>query len=120
VGTGNHGPGDEPDAAEPRVLAFGDPVEHDPGVQDREQVLSGVRWALVEYAPGAGREGWCTQPHMGYVISGELEYAFEDGRPALRIGAGDAFALPPSPGHAGRNHGGEPVRLFIIDALATG
>jgi hypothetical protein len=55
---------------------------------------------------------------MGYVISGALEYSFQDGRPPLEIAAGQAFALPASPGHAGRNDGGEPARLFIIDALA--
>jgi quercetin dioxygenase-like cupin family protein len=104
---------------QPSVIAFGEPVEHDIGVQDREQVWSNVRWALVEYAPGTGREGWCTQPHMGYVISGELEYAFEDGRPDLRLTAGEGFALPSRPGHAGRNHGDEPARLFIIDALVS-
>jgi quercetin dioxygenase-like cupin family protein len=75
---------------------------------------------MVEYAPGSGREGWCTQPHMGYVISGELEYEFEDGRSVLELRAGDAFALPSQPGHAGRNRGSAPARIFIIDALASG
>lgn len=109
-----------PEAAEPRVITFGDPVEHDTNVRDHERVFNDVRWALVEYAPGSGRESWCTQPHMGYVICGELEYSFEDGRPALRVSAGNGFALPPRPGHAGRNHGSEPARIFIIDALASG
>jgi quercetin dioxygenase-like cupin family protein len=104
---------------EPTVVAFGDPVEHDANVHDRECVLAGVRWALVEYAPGSGRDGWCTQPHMGYVISGKLEYRFEDGRPALELTPGDAFALPSRPGHAGRNNSSEPARIFIIDALAS-
>src|SRR5437588_2687277 len=76
---------------EPRVITFGEPVEHDPDVLDRECVFNGVRWALVEYAPGSGRDGWCTQPHMGYVISGELEYRFEDGRPPMKLSAGDGF-----------------------------
>jgi quercetin dioxygenase-like cupin family protein len=57
---------------------------------------------------------------MGYVIAGELEYRFEDGRPALQLTAGDAFALPSQPGHAGRNRSSEPARIFIIDALASG
>ncbi len=109
-----------PEAAEPSVITFGDPVEHDANVRDREHVFNDVRWALVEYAPGSGREGWCTQPHMGYVISGELEYHFEDGRPELQVSAGNAFALPARPGHAGHNHGREPARIFIIDALARG
>jgi quercetin dioxygenase-like cupin family protein len=104
----------------PTVITFGEPVEHDANVRDRESVVDGVRWAMVEYAPGSGREGWCTQPHMGYVISGELEYEFEDGRSVLELRAGDAFALPSQPGHAGRNRGSAPARIFIIDALASG
>ena len=110
----------QPEAVEPRVVSLGEPVEHDPGVHDREFVFNDVRWALVEYSPGSGREGWCTQPHMGYLIAGELEYSFEDDRPPLKLRTGDAFALPPWPAHAGRNHGSEPARLFIIDALASG
>ncbi len=114
-----HLPTGHTEPVEPSVVAFGDPVEHDVGVHDREQVLGNVRWALVEYAPGSKREGWCTQPHMGYVISGALEYEFEDGRPPLRLAAGHGFALPSRPGHAGRNRGSEPARLFIIDALVS-
>lgn len=110
---------EQPDSVEPSVISFGDPVEHDAGVRDREHVLSNVRWALVEYTPGSRREGWCTQPHMGYVISGELEYSFEDGRPPLTLNAGEAFVLPSSPAHAGHNGGAEPARIFIIDALAS-
>jgi quercetin dioxygenase-like cupin family protein len=115
----DHPPTGQTEAIEPSVVAFGGAVEHDVGVRDNEQVLGNVRWALVEYAPGSKREGWCTQPHMGYVISGELEYEFEDGRPAMRLVAGHGFALPSRPGHAGRNRGIEPARLFIIDALVS-
>lgn len=110
----------QPEAVEPRVITFGEPVEHDANVRDREYVFNDVRWALVEYAAGSGREGWCTQPHMGYLIAGQLEYSFEDERPPLRLSAGDAFALPSWPAHAGRNDGSDPARLFIIDALASG
>jgi quercetin dioxygenase-like cupin family protein len=105
---------------EPSVITFGGPVEHDANVRDHECMVNGVRWALVEYAPGSAREGWCTQPHMGYVIAGELEYSFEDGRAPLQLEAGNAFALPSRPGHAGHNHGSEPARIFIIDALVSG
>jgi quercetin dioxygenase-like cupin family protein len=102
---------------EPRKIEFGTPVSHDAGVLDAEAEVGGTRWALVEYAPGAGRAGWCETPHSGYVLAGALTYAFEDGRPPLVLGAGDAFALPESPRHRGRNDGAEPVRLFIVDAL---
>jgi quercetin dioxygenase-like cupin family protein len=99
------------------ALSASSPVSHDPGVHDREADVDGTRWALVEYSPGAGREEWCDTPHSGYVLSGSISYAFDDGRPPLVVGAGEAFLLPPAPRHRGTNHGDEPVRLFIIDAL---
>jgi quercetin dioxygenase-like cupin family protein len=101
---------------EPRKIEFATTVSHDAGVLDSEADVGGTRWALVEYAPGAGRADWCETPHSGHIISGELTYAFEDGREELVLRAGDAFALPPAPRHRGRNDGTEPARLFIIDA----
>jgi quercetin dioxygenase-like cupin family protein len=100
---------------EPRKIEFGAPASHDAGVRDSEADVGGTRWALVEYAPGAGRADWCETPHSGYVVGGALTYVFEDGREPLVLGAGEAFALPPEPRHRGRNDGTEPVRLFIID-----
>jgi quercetin dioxygenase-like cupin family protein len=106
------------DPSSPRVVPFdGVPVEHDPDVLDTEHVIDGVRWALVEYAPGAGRTEWCDSPHSGYVLSGEIRYEFRDGSPEMRVAARQAFRLPAAPAHRGHNHGSEPVRLFIIDAL---
>ena len=106
------------DPPSPRVVSFdGAPAEHDPAVHDLEQVVDGVRWPLVEYGPMAGRTEWCDSPHSGYVLDGELQYEFEDGSPAMRVAAGQAFRLPAAPAHRGRNHGNKPARLFIIDAL---
>jgi mannose-6-phosphate isomerase-like protein (cupin superfamily) len=104
---------------EPRAIDFSttEPVSHDAGEHDREADVAGTRWALVEYDPGHGRADWCDTPHAGYVVSGRIVYEFEDGRAELAIGKGEAFALPPAPRHRGRNDGGEPVRLFIVDAL---
>jgi mannose-6-phosphate isomerase-like protein (cupin superfamily) len=104
---------------EPERLDFSAaaPVSHDAGVHDREIDIDGTRWALVEYEPGSGREGWCDTPHVGCVVSGVLTYSFDDDREPLTIGPGEAFLLPPSPRHRGRNGGSEPVRLFLIDAL---
>jgi Cupin domain len=104
---------------EPRVAEFSEtePVSHDPGVSDHEVEIDGTRWALVEYSPGSGREEWCDTPHSGYVMNGAITYSFEDGRDDLVFAAGDGFVLPSAPRHRGRNEGGEPVRLFIIDAI---
>jgi hypothetical protein len=93
------------------------PVSHDADVMDREADVDGTRWALVEYAPGAGRAEWCDTPHVGVLLTGRLTYAFEDGRAPLQIGSGDGFVLPEAPRHRGRNDGAEPARLFLIDAL---
>jgi quercetin dioxygenase-like cupin family protein len=107
-----------PDPRAPQAVSFdGSAVEHDPNVRDLEQIVGGVRWAVVEYAPGAGRSGWCETPHSGYVLSGELQYEFDDGSPVLGVAAGQAFQLPAAPAHRGRNPGSEPARLFLIDAL---
>jgi quercetin dioxygenase-like cupin family protein len=95
------------------------PISHDPGVRDREADVDGTRWALVDYAPGAGRAEWCDTPHSGYVLSGTITYAFDDGRPPLVVGAGDAFLLPAKPRHRGTNNGVEPAQLFIIDVLPS-
>jgi quercetin dioxygenase-like cupin family protein len=102
---------------QPGRIEFAAPVSHDEGVSDREADVDGTRWALVEYAAGRGRAEWCETPHAGIVLGGTLEYGFEDGRDALVLTTGDAFALPPTPRHRGRNPGTEPARLFIIDAL---
>src|ERR1700744_3294080 len=103
------------DPPSPLVVSFeGAAAEHDPDVRDIEQVIDGVRWALVEYAPRAGRAEWCYSPHSGYVLPGELEDEFEDGSPVRRVATGQPFRLPSAPAHRGRNHGGMPARLFII------
>ena len=98
-------------------LSASAPVSHDSGVHDREADVDGTRWALVEYAPGAGRSEWCDTPHSGYVLSGSISYAFEDEREPLVLGAGEAFVLPSTPRHRGTNSEAEPARLFLIDAL---
>jgi quercetin dioxygenase-like cupin family protein len=98
-------------------LSAAQAVSHDPGVSDREAVVAGTRWALVEYSPGAGRREWCDTPHSGYVVDGAITYRFDDGSDPLVIGPGGAFALPEQPRHRGTNEGEEPARLFIIDAL---
>ena len=104
---------------DPRPIDFSlaDPVSHDAGVSDREVEVDGTRWALVEDSSGSRREEWCDTPHSGYVVSGAITYEFEDDRDPIVLGTGEAFVLPPEPRHRGRNEGGEPARLFVIDAL---
>jgi quercetin dioxygenase-like cupin family protein len=98
-------------------LAAAEAVSHDAGVLDREAHVAGTRWAFVEYSPRSGRRDWCDTPHAGYVVSGTIVYSFEDGRQPLVVRPGEAFVLPEAPRHRGGNEGGQPARLFIIDAL---
>ena len=104
---------------EPAVvpLAAQTAAEHDAGVVDREVMLDGVRWALVEYGPGCARAGWCSTPHSGFVASGSITYDFEDGREPLEAAAGQGYLLPSSPRHRGRNPGAMAAVLFLIDSL---
>ena len=87
------------------------------GVRALVRDVEGVRWAVVEYLPGAGRPDWCTTGHRGYVLAGEIEYEFESGG-SLTAHTGQGFVLPGGDGHRGRNRGGEPARLLVIDERA--
>lgn len=107
---------------EARVIPLMDQAaeSHDAGITDRQLEVDGIRWALVEYGAGCRRAGWCSTPHSGLVISGAIEYEFEDGRDPLSAVAGAALVLPAEPRHRGRNQGPETARLFLIDALLDG
>jgi mannose-6-phosphate isomerase-like protein (cupin superfamily) len=91
-----------------------------PGIRARETHVEGHRWAIVEYAPGAQRHEWCLDGHVGFVISGAVEYEFEDGGRSLMIGEGDAFALSTGRAHRGANRSSQATRLFVIDEPAPG
>jgi hypothetical protein len=107
--------------SEPRRVPFDelDWTDDGPGIRARELDVAGARWAIVEYGAGAGREEWCEEGHRGFVLRGEIEYSFDDGREPLRASEGEAFLLPPAPlgggAHRGRNVSGGPTRLFLID-----
>jgi len=90
-------------------------IQDVPGIRAREAQIEGHRWAIVEYAPGAKREDWCSDGHAGFVISGAIEYEFEDGAPSLSVGEGGAFALSTGRAHRGVNRAAGATRLFVID-----
>lgn len=90
-------------------------VEEAPGVRARPLTVAGSRWAIVEYAAGAGRSEWCTEGHHGFVLDGVIRYEFDDGTEPLSIATGQGFFLPAGQAHRGRNHHPETARLFVID-----
>ena len=91
-------------------------AEDAPGIRAREVDVGGARWATVEYEAGAAREGWCEEGHRGFVLTGEIEYEFDDGSEPLRASEGEAFFLPPAPlgggAHRGRNPSQRLSRLL--------
>jgi quercetin dioxygenase-like cupin family protein len=86
-----------------------------PGIRSRSSTVDGARWAVVEYAPGARREEWCTDGHRGFVLAGAIRYEFDDGAEAIEARAGQAFLLPAGQGHRGTNLDGGVTALFLID-----
>ena len=106
---------------EAKRVRFGEMKWNDdaPGIRARETEVEGARWAIVRYGEGAWREEWCEEGHRGYVVEGEIEYEFDDGRESLRASEGEAFLLPPATlgggAHRGRNLARGQTRLFLID-----
>lgn len=94
-----------------------DRADDAPGTRAREVKVAGVRWA--KYGESTGREERCEKGHRSFVLSGEIEYQFDDGREALRAAGSAALLLPPAAldagAHRGRNLSPGPTRLFFID-----
>ncbi len=103
--------------AEPQTV----PLDQQPwtkeaaGIRSRARDVAGDRWGIVEYAPGARRDEWCTDGHRGFVIDGHIRYEFDDGTPPLEAATGQAFVLPHDQRHRGTNVADGPTRLFLID-----
>lgn len=86
------------------------------GVRALVREVDGARWAIVEYAPGAGRPEFCEVGHEGFVISGEIEYEFSSGG-RIVASAGQGFVLPTGDPHRGCNRRTATARLLVIDEL---
>jgi hypothetical protein len=100
----------------PRKVAFSsfDTAPEAPGIASETTEIGGHRWARVRYEPGVLREEWCDEGHEGFVLEGEITYAFQDGTPSLELTAGEAFSLPGARVHRG-TAGPQGALLFIID-----
>lgn len=90
-------------------------VDGVPGIRAREATVEGRRWAIVEYGHAARRLDWCRDGHVGLVLTGAVEYEFEDGGPLLTVREGDAFQLATGRAHRGTNRADGATRLFLID-----
>ena len=87
----------------------------DVSVPGREAVI-----ARVEIAPDA-RAGRHTHPgdEISYVLEGEGEILVE-GRPPLKIKAGDGFVVPAGARHDAHNTGAVPLRLVGVYVVEKG
>lgn len=92
-----------------------------PGVQrtiiNRADVSVPGREAVIvraEIARGAN-VGWHTHPgeEISYVMEGEGEILVE-GKPAIKVKAGDGFVVPNGATHDARNTGTVPLRLAVV------
>jgi quercetin dioxygenase-like cupin family protein len=97
-------------------LAGAELVDEEPGVRARVDEAGGRRFALVEYAPGAGRAHWCEVGHEGYVLEGEVAFELAGHDEPLVVRAGQGFVLPERLPHLGRNRSADaPMRMLIVD-----
>ena len=58
------------------------------GVRFKRVVRAGRRVRLVEFTKLFVEHDWCVKGHIGYVIEGEIEIAFDDRRERLTAGDG--------------------------------
>ena len=62
--------------------------------------LGGISFDRATFAPGwrwsehAGQDGGCQERHLGYLISGRMRFALDDGAP-IDVGPGDVYLIPP-------------------------
>ena len=87
----------------------------DVSVPGREAVI--VR---AEIAPAAS-VGWHTHPgeEISYVMEGEGELLVE-GKPPLKLKAGDGFVVPNGATHDARNTGAVPLKLAVVYLVEKG
>ncbi len=58
---------------------------------------AGRKLRLVEFAKGFVEPDWCTAGHIGYVLEGKMELAFENG--SVSFGPGDGIFILPGDEH---------------------
>ena len=87
----------------------------DVSVPGREAVI-----ANVEISPG-GSAGRHTHPgdEISYVLAGEGEILME-GKPPLKVKAGDGFVIPGGTKHDAHNTGANPLRLVGVYVVEKG
>ncbi|MGM4896756.1 cupin domain-containing protein [Tardiphaga sp. 839_C3_N1_4] len=71
--------------------------------------------------PVGGASGRHTHPgaETGYVLEGELELAI-DGKPPLKLKAGDSYQIPAGAVHDARASGDKPMKVLGVYVITKG
>jgi quercetin dioxygenase-like cupin family protein len=69
----------------------------------------------IAEVPAGGASGRHSHPGIetGYVLDGELELAF-DGKPSLRVKAGESYQIPAGEIHDAKAAGDKPLKVLAI------
>ena len=84
-----------------------------PHLRVKSVIRGRQRFRLVEFGEGYEEPAWCDTGHVGYVVSGAFEVAFEDGIRTFR--AGDGLAIPDGMPH--RHH--RTARTAVVFLMET-
>ncbi len=70
---------------------------------------------LVEYTPEMAPH-WCEKGHIGYILEGQFEIEFADGKALFQ--AGDGVVIPAGPEHRHMGKALSPVvRVVFVEPL---
>jgi quercetin dioxygenase-like cupin family protein len=71
--------------------------------------------------PAGGAAGRHTHPgaETGYVLEGELELVI-DGKPPLKLKAGESYQIPPGTVHDARAVGDKPMKVLGVYVITKG
>jgi hypothetical protein len=85
-----------------------------PGIRSKSVSRDGRQIRLVELEGNDREHDWCVTGHVGYVLEGELEIAFEDR--TERFASGTGFIIRPGEGERHRPKAISPrVVLLLVE-----
>ena len=84
------------------------------GVRSKVMIRGDQRLRLVEFTNPFADRDWCLKAHIGYVLEGELEIAFEGATARLSAGDGIFIAGGEEERHRARVTG-RVARLILVE-----
>lgn len=86
-----------------------------PGLRDKVCVRGDQEVTLVEITDGyAAADDWCTEGHLFHVLEGESTLRFKDGRPPVRMRAGDTGIVLAGEAHGHRMDPAKGERILLV------